>query len=179
MLNSTKSRMETGKTEKVVREAVLCIIQRRCFLKLAEGVIRDFNAQLDTNGMNYEGNVLTQCGFSLGMNVTWSESQLTQELQVIISKRRTYFEGFPDNAKHIETESDCEWVLRRKLLIYIFRALFWCTHILCKPISNNVSSQMIWVTLFSKISLQNHGSKRMWITLNPVTCLVGSLSVRK
>ena len=78
------------------------------FLNLAADAVRDVNAQVDANGMNYARKSMIQCGLLLGVDGTWSESQLTQELQEIIAKHRPYFEGLPVNPEDVGTESDSE-----------------------------------------------------------------------
>lgn len=78
------------------------------FLKLAADSVRDVNLQTDEKGVNYARKAMIQCGMALNLDGRWSESQLTQELQEIISKHRPYFNGQPVDPADVETESDSE-----------------------------------------------------------------------
>lgn len=47
----------------------------------------------------------------LGPDVCWSETQLIQELQGIISKHRPYFDGLAGTPEDVETESESELII--------------------------------------------------------------------
>lgn len=63
----------------------------------------------DKNSMNFAKKAMIQCGMSLGLDGTWSETQLTQKPSELIPKHRQYFEGQPVNPADVEIEYDSEY----------------------------------------------------------------------
>lgn len=49
---------------------------------------------------------MVMTGMSLGYGGVSSETQLTQDLQAIIGKHRNHFNGAPDTAEDVDTETD-------------------------------------------------------------------------
>lgn len=75
---------------------------------MAANALRDVKAQHYSNGVSCARKAMVQYGMALGYDGNSSESQLTQQLQEIISKHRPYFEGMPVNPEDVETETDSE-----------------------------------------------------------------------
>lgn len=65
------------------------------FLQLASDAVKAVNLQRDKNGMSYARKAMMRCGLSLGIDGTWSVSQLYPHLQDIIKKHEAHFEGEP------------------------------------------------------------------------------------
>lgn len=79
---------------------------KRFFLQLASDAVRTVNRMKDSKGISYARKAMVMTGMSLGYDGVWSESQLTQDLQVIVAKHRNHFEGEPVSAEDVKTESD-------------------------------------------------------------------------
>lgn len=78
---------------------------KKFFFKLAADAVREASNMKDSNGTSYVRKAMIMTGISLGYDGTWSESHLTQALQVIISQHRGHFDGWPVTAEDIETQS--------------------------------------------------------------------------
>lgn len=63
------------------------------FLKLAVEAVRRVNAQRDKNGISFARKAMIRCGLSLDVTGEWHVGQLTVELQEIVTKYRTHFDG--------------------------------------------------------------------------------------
>lgn len=78
------------------------------YLRLAAQVIRDVNNQTESNGLNYTRKAIIRTVLSLNLTGKWEQSQLNQDLQVIIAKHRNHFNGEPLYPWDVETESDSD-----------------------------------------------------------------------
>lgn len=78
------------------------------FLKLAAEYVRTVNSYRDKNGLTYARKAMIRTGISRGLDGSWSEGKLSDDLQAIIAKYRTYFDGEPVLVEDVETESETE-----------------------------------------------------------------------
>ena len=63
------------------------------FLQLAANAVDDVNRMVDGQNISYARKAMIRCSLALGLNGTWSIEQLSLELQGIIAKYRSYFDG--------------------------------------------------------------------------------------
>ncbi|KAE9037386.1 hypothetical protein PF005_g18230 [Phytophthora fragariae] len=68
---------------------------KKFFLELAADAVKAVNLQKDKNGMSYARKAMIRCGLSLGIDGTWSVTQLYPHLQEIVKKHRSHFDGEP------------------------------------------------------------------------------------
>lgn len=80
------------------------------YLKLCAQVVREFNELKDKKGVRYARKAMIRTGMSLDLDKTWRESQLSGELQEIIARHRSHFNGSPVHVTgaDIETETDSD-----------------------------------------------------------------------
>lgn len=80
------------------------------FLKLAAKVVREVNQQRDKTGVTYARRAMIRTGMSLNLNGLWEEGQLSDELQAIVAKYRSHFEGEKviTCGADVETETESE-----------------------------------------------------------------------
>lgn len=71
----------------------LCNPGKRFFLKLAAESVHEVNCMKDKDGLSYARKAMIRTGMSLNINGKWEESQLSSELQSIIAKYRSHFDG--------------------------------------------------------------------------------------
>lgn len=62
----------------------------------------------DKNGIGYDRKEMMMTGSYLGIGGTWSEGQLTDEIQHIIENNQAQFDGLEVNPEDIETKSESE-----------------------------------------------------------------------
>lgn len=63
------------------------------FLRLAADAVRDVNRQRDSDGLSFARKAMIMTGMALNTNGQWEVSQLTPQLQNIVSKHMEYFDG--------------------------------------------------------------------------------------
>lgn len=54
--------------------------------------MREVNRQQDKNGVSYARRAMRRIRMALNLNILWEEKQLSEELQAIIARHRTYFD---------------------------------------------------------------------------------------
>ena len=62
-------------------------------MRLVAAVVRDFNAKRDEEGLTFARKAMILTGMAFKTNGVWEEGQFTPELQNIIQKHRSHFEG--------------------------------------------------------------------------------------
>lgn len=77
-------------------------------LQVASDEVKDVNQQRDGQGINYARKAMIRTGMSLNLNGKSEESQLAEELQVLIAKNRAQFEGQAVHTEDAKMESDSD-----------------------------------------------------------------------
>ncbi|KAL3687832.1 hypothetical protein R1sor_014141 [Riccia sorocarpa] len=65
------------------------------FLKLAASSVRKVNVMRDKQGVLYTRKAMIRCGLAKNVNGVWEVGQLSPELQEIIRKHKSQFDGIP------------------------------------------------------------------------------------
>lgn len=84
---------------------------KRFFLKMTANAIREVNRMKDKSGISFARRSMIMTGMSLNINGKWEESQLTEQLQLIIAKYRSHFNGElvdPDDGEGQDTDEDTQ-----------------------------------------------------------------------
>lgn len=95
--------METTKSGKIPNPG------KRFFLQLSADTVREVNCRTHKSSLSLAFRLKIFTGMSLNVNGKWEESQVIEQLQLIIAKFRSHFEGLavdPDDGEEEDTEED-------------------------------------------------------------------------
>ncbi|KAL0229044.1 hypothetical protein GEMRC1_013664 [Eukaryota sp. GEM-RC1] len=88
-----KKKLELVNSETFTESGKLPNPGKRYFLELAAEAVRRVNLLKDRNGLSYARKAMIRCGMGLDNTGIWNEGQLNVDLQEVVRKHRSYFEG--------------------------------------------------------------------------------------